>query len=121
MGQRWASLLRTATSALESEELGLEAASPWGCEMVVPKNFEAQWSIHGMGFGIRREELELLLGSTARHPVCGSAAALFVDLALFRMTYQFYQDICDLTCVCVFIHSIGACRGCRVGRLPLCP
>ena len=35
--------------------------------MAIPKKLEAHWSIHGMGFGISRSELEELLNGTGKY------------------------------------------------------
>jgi hypothetical protein len=69
MGQRWAQLLSTAADTLEGGSVtgALGKAGPWSCDMMVPKKVEAQWSMHGMGFGITRRELGMLFASTGRH------------------------------------------------------
>ena len=68
MGQQWAQLLTTSADALENgQQLGLGRAGPWSCDIIVPKKMEAQWSIHGMGFGITRDEFATLFSSTGSH------------------------------------------------------
>lgn len=68
MGQQWAQLLTTSADALENgQQLGLGRAGPWSCDIIVPKKMEAQWSIHGMGFGITRDEFATLFSSTGNH------------------------------------------------------
>jgi hypothetical protein len=83
MGQQWAALITTSADALErGQQLGLGRAGPWSCDMQVPKKLEAQWSMHGMGFGITRAEMSTLFSGVGSGGGGGNNTAMVTEPVL---------------------------------------